>query len=293
MFERIPWQALHPSEGRFNLTPIQEILDQLNEGEYLRLHIVGGNACPSWLADRVGTVRMYHSFSDTSYDLPRYWTTEFQQQWEALVAALGDAFDDDPRFVSVNVAGASGKYDEPFILGDDDSAKRAEAAGLNRESMRRAILDMTSVTAGAVPHTVVDLSAHVNWQYPTSSGMGYGDFPDMRDEILQPLAHDLARQLAVSYHGWGPSRLTGPEPPDEAKSLPSYLRGRAEAGEKVGLQMGLNSSADGEITPELRQRAVETGVQLGAVWFEHSGGFAYFANPSEYHEWDARLKGEA
>lgn len=289
---RFTWAELEPSDGNYDFSAIDRLLGKLDEDQTLRLHISGGDDTPGWLRDKAGALRMRHQHSGTTYTLPRYWTGAFQAEYQDLVQALGNRYDANPRVVSINMFGASTKFDEPFVLGGGDaSARRAHEAGLNDRTMRESIVTMTDMTVAAFPHTLVDLSAHIGWQQPTAGGMNQGNWADER-ALLNRLTTKYGRHLLVSFHGWGPSRLVPAQPMARASSLPAYLRGRARAGYPVGLQMGLNSSADGEITPQLRRRAITSAVKLGASWLEHTG-YGYFLDNPAVQRLDRKLRANA
>lgn len=112
-YARYTWRQVEPTQGNYNFSVIEDALDavEARKGKFgfriMPLCIDCGasqnNALPDYLNTRPTTWQ--YTSSGTTYSIPDWNDDFYLDRWEALMTALGNQFQDDPRLGYIDFGG--------------------------------------------------------------------------------------------------------------------------------------------------------------------------------------------
>ena len=265
------WADLNPSQGVYNWTPITTKLAS-DPNLVIRLHVKGGPASPGWLKDSAGTVQVSNAKDLLTTTVGKYWTPEYMAAYRQFMTALGAQFDTNARVTSVNMAGTSLIYDEPWITGGAASGASLYSAGLTKDKVIAAQNAGLAATVAAFPHTMVEMPLHGQFTYPVSGGQA----GKWSDGIGLANSWDAlyGNHVVFTDYGWGAGDYTAAaDSLTTAPNLYSWMHKRADLGRPIAFQATLAPGvAAGSATPTAAAAvdASDGAVRMGARWFEHA-----------------------
>jgi hypothetical protein len=124
----------------------------------ISLSVAAGGFCPSWLLNEgVLTLPLSLSLSFASgtqqSTMVMPWDPVFQQQWGALVSAMGARYDSNPTVSYVYIGGA-GDYIESFVVQNTTDYANFNAAG-GLPMWTQGVENLIDMYAAAFPHTPI------------------------------------------------------------------------------------------------------------------------------------------
>lgn len=129
------WSEIEKSRGSFDVSSIQsQIAAAESVGGQVRLRIFAGRFTPGWVKEQVGTVRWVEPHDDDEvdpYQLPKFWTTAYQNHYTKFVRELSNRYDSNPRVAEVTASMCMTTWAEPFVRQSavTENRTRAIAAG--------------------------------------------------------------------------------------------------------------------------------------------------------------------
>lgn len=124
------WNKIEEKKGVYDFSSIEgKIRSAEASGAQVRLRIFSGRLAPSWLKSEVGTVT-WKETEDTekgTYQLPKFWTTAYQEHYKKFLTALSDKYDSNPRVSEVTLAMCMTTYSEPMIRQQSSGENKAKA----------------------------------------------------------------------------------------------------------------------------------------------------------------------
>lgn len=126
------WSQIEPSEGAYNFAAIQKAAAYAAaNGMRTRLRIMP--TAPEWVKRIGGDPVPYRDHDrNTDITIARFWSSEVQAKWQAMITALAAAFDTDPAIGEVNISGVSAYSAEDMLLQLED---RTSDGTTNREHL--------------------------------------------------------------------------------------------------------------------------------------------------------------
>lgn len=290
---KVNWSDLEPQQGQYDFSSITTYLNA-HPGVNVRLHVQGGDNAPvgtssnpGWLANIAGGgVNVTNTRAGTTAFCGRYWVQAYKDAYAALVTALGAAFDSNQQIASINNAGCSLIFDEPWIMGGDSASTiNLYNSGLTKATQQSAIYDALAALMVAFPTTVVEMATHSELTYPTASGQG-GSWTEGRDQLntLDALYGD---HIIITDYGLGPGEDEAAQPLDTATTQYSWMHGRAVAGRPIAFQATL-AAAGSPDTSANQTGGCDAAVAMKARWYEHNA-WALLTN-SQVQTYDAEFK---
>ena len=267
---KVRWADLNPSQGVYNWTPITSKLAS-NPSLVVRLHVNGGPSAPQWVMNSAGTVQVANAKDLVTKTVGKYWTPVYMAAYKQFMTALGAQFDANARVASVNMAGTSLIYDEPWITGGVASGATLYAAGLTKDKVVAAQNAGLAATVAAFPHTIVEMPLHGQFTYPVAGGQagtwaaGIG-LANSWDALY-------GNHVIFTDYGWGAGDYTAAASSlTTASNLYSWMHKRADLGRPIAFQATLAPGvAAGSANPSAAAAvdASDGAVRMGARWFEH------------------------
>jgi hypothetical protein len=255
------WSDVEPSEGFFDFSAVDEVLDAHPDIRF-RLRIRTGREAPYWLKQATDGCLTVHPSTENGATgcVARYWHESFLDHFSVLMEEVARRYEDDGQVVDVANSACSTAYAEPFILGvDAASLELLEGAGLTPENHRDCIVGSTASMMSSFTRTRVSLAGHGAWEF--TDGRSW----EAERELLNELRADYPGRLVLEDHGLGPDDEVCPvpgEPAETAESWHCYLAGLPPDETPHGWQLTLN---DGSMST-----AVQAGVEMGACYLEYA-----------------------
>ncbi|TWT38882.1 hypothetical protein [Blastopirellula retiformator] len=118
---RVTWSEIEPEPGKFDFAPIERQVAMLKSGMNWTLAIHGGwtstvapersprsfpqreALSPSWLVSQLGVETFSMRFRANPVEMPKYWNPVVQQRLQAMLKAVGEKYNADPRLKLVYV----------------------------------------------------------------------------------------------------------------------------------------------------------------------------------------------
>jgi hypothetical protein len=288
----VDWAALNPTNGGYDFSPITSYL-KANPGVNVRLHIGGGPSAPAWLLGLYGTVSVTNTRSNITQDCGRYWVRGYKTKYADFCNALGATFDSNPRVASVNMAGCSLIFEEPFILGGDAAAVSCFNGGLTATNGRDAMYAGLAALTAAFPTTVCEFAGHSARAYPNTAGTGevsdWSTTTTVGGRAILNYMHNLyGAHYSSTDYGLGPTDYTAAATSlASAPSIYSWMHLRANLGYPIGFQLTAAGPGTSPTATDLTD-AIRSGIDMKARWVEHSS-YGRLTN-STVQNLDATLK---
>lgn len=268
---KVRWSDLEPQDGVYNWAAITNPL-AANPNLVVRVHVIGGASAPSWLKDSAGTVQVFNSKDQIAATVGKYWTPTYMTEYQQFMTAMGNQFDANPRVASVNMAGTSLIYDEPWITGGAASGASLYNAGLTKDKVIAAQNAGLAATVAAFPHTMVEMPLHSQFNYPVAGGQA----GKWSDGIVLANSWDqlYGNHVIFTDYGWGAGDYTtAADSLGTAPNLYSWMHKRADLGRPIAFQATLAPGVpSGEANPAAAAAidAADGAARMGARWFEHA-----------------------
>lgn len=261
----VTWAQLEPSQGVYDFSAVDDKLAAYPDYQ-CRLGVRSGPYAPQYVHEATGSVEVWMVSRGLTVHVPHVWTSQVFDWWAAFQDALAARYDTEPLIGEILCPLLQMRWMEPTILGGDDaSAVRLHAAGLNEETMRESILGSHGYAVSTWPTTRVAFNAHTQLQTPTADGMTYS-WVKHRD-LLNEL-HDLhGDRLVVANNGLGPGETRPPEPLDAATHLYAWMSERSALGYACGYQF------TGVHTEAAQRQTTQEAIDVGAYWCETWGWY--------------------
>ncbi|SEC78965.1 Beta-galactosidase [Tenacibaculum sp. MAR_2009_124] len=101
---QIRWSDLEPTKGNYDFSIIDNALDYIKEVNSSYQYIIRMNCgvwSPEWLKEEVGYVLWDYKKETDDFKLPKFWNTNFLQNYERLMMVLAERYDNHPMVAAV------------------------------------------------------------------------------------------------------------------------------------------------------------------------------------------------
>ena len=286
---KVKWSDLEPNQGTYDWSSIDSYLvahPTLN----VRIHVLGGQLAPvsgtnTWLADiSGGTVDVTNVPAGITVPCGMYWKQPYMNAYATFVKAMGARYDSNPQVASINNAGCSLVFDEPWIMGGDTtSCVNMYNAGLSKIAQHNAIYNALDALMAAWPTTIIEMPTHSQLNYPISTGQG-GDWMNDGLPAINMLHTTYGHQLILTDYGLGAGEYEAAAP-DLATALTQYswMHLRSTLGFPIAFQATFRTT-----TQAIVESGTQAAIDMGGRWFEHSSWGALPNN--EVQSYDSALK---
>lgn len=286
---KVKWSDLEPAQGVYDWSIIDNYLTA-HPTVNVRIHVQGGQFAPvsgsnTWLADiSGGTVDVYNTKDAINVPCGLYWNATYMAAYATFVAAMGARYDANPQVASINNAGCSLVYDEPWIMGGDTtSCINMYNAGLNKTTQQTAIYNALDALMAAWPTTIIEMPTHGQLNYPTSTGQG-GNWTNDGLPAINLLHTTYGQRLIITDYGLGPGEYEDAATSlTTATSLYSWMHLRADLGYPIAFQATFGTYNQANV-----ESGTQAAIDMGGRWFETSSWSALPNN--EVQAYDAALK---
>jgi len=146
----VNWSQLESTKGTYTTAPIDsQIAAAAAKGLGVRLRVIAGTQAPAYVKSIGGTpIPFYDHQAVATTTIGRFWRTDYQARWQALMTYLAGKYDTNPTVREVNISGTGLISAEPMLTMGNDTIPgssitnnaRLVAAGAT-EAARRAALD--------------------------------------------------------------------------------------------------------------------------------------------------------
>jgi hypothetical protein len=286
-----PWADFEPRPGDFSGPGWDRVAAALSgqPGHQFRLRIMAGREAPDW-AKRLGgdCVQVQAPATGISACVPRFWTDEFLDAYQRLMAEVARRYDREPRILDVVNSACTTTWAEPFIrTGRNRTANLALwEAGLNQDSDRHCFERSMEIMDRAFRSTRISLATHVAWQLVVGpEGPPSGMRPSWPEEraLLNDLRSRYGAKLVVQNNGLGGNEgCPGGEPLASAASMWCWL---AALPPPKGFQTEGNRKLEARgfvVTDAIRQ-----AIEMRGCFVEHN---EFGDDPAAAAELDRQLK---
>ena len=275
------WASLEPKRDDFSgpgWKAIDEALEAFPEYSY-RLRIFMGRDAPGWVKDiGGGCIDVNQPASGISACVPRFWTEEYLDEYEELMAEIARRYDDEPQILDIVNSACTTIWAEPFIRAGDDeeSNRRLWESGLNEESDSYCLTRSTEDMAALFEETRISLATHLTWQIVVSDGIE----PSWGKQrlLLDALRAYLGEQLIIQNNGLG-----GDEGCEEgAEDMWCWLS-------SIAPPKGMQTEGDAKLALDgyTVEDAIVRASELGGCFVEHN---QFGTDPSIARRLDSMLK---
>lgn len=288
---KVKWSDLEPTQGNYDWSSIDNYLNlAAHATTNVRIHVQGGQLAPvsgsnTWLADiSGGTVSVKNSKDVTTAPCGLYWNPAYMAAYATFVAAMGARYDGNPRVVSINNAGCSLIYDEPWIMGGDPtSCINMFNAGLTSTTQQTAIYNALDALMAAWPTTIIEMPVHSQLNYPVSSGQG-GNWTNDGLPAINQLHTTYGQRLIITDYGLGPGEYEAAASSlATAPSVYSWMHKRSDLGYPIAFQATFGTYNQANV-----ESGTQAAIDMGGRWYETS---SWSALPNtEVQAYDTALK---
>ena len=165
------WDQLEPgTPGRYDTTAIdQQLAYARSKNLPVRLRVIAGTLAPDYVKKMGGApIPFYDHQQKTATTIGRFWRTDYQARWQALMTYLASRYDGDPLVREVNIAGTGVISAEPMLLMSSDTipgskvtnGQRLLDAGATEPQRRAALMADIAFMQKTWKHTHTTLFAH-------------------------------------------------------------------------------------------------------------------------------------
>lgn len=122
----VNWNEIQPSSGNdLVTTKIDNAINQAkSSGLKIKLRLLAGSQSPNWAMSLGGAPITYYEPVDknsVSYQVPRFWTSEYGQAYTNLQNKLASRYDKEDTLREITISRCMTVYSEPFIRGITDT----------------------------------------------------------------------------------------------------------------------------------------------------------------------------
>ncbi len=155
---RAGWADLEPQPGIYNFTALQVQSTAARMAGKQWSMAVSGSDHPAWLREQFGADSFTITFRGAPKIIPKAWDPVVRERLALLVAALGDAFGDDPALALVYVPQMSANGIEGHFNGV--TAQQLAAAGYTEDRWVESVAWTAHLVADAFPAVPVAVEVH-------------------------------------------------------------------------------------------------------------------------------------
>jgi hypothetical protein len=145
------WSQLEPTKGAYTMAPLDAQLASAKAmGVTVRLRVIAGTQAPAYVKKLGGApIPFYDHQAKTSTTIGRFWRTDYQARWQALMTHLAAKYDQGSIIREVNISGTGTISAEPMLTMGRDSLPgsavtnndRLRAAGATESARRTALMN--------------------------------------------------------------------------------------------------------------------------------------------------------
>ncbi len=165
------WNQLEPgTPGRYDTAVLdKQIAYAKANGLSVRIRVTAGVAAPDYVKKLGGPpIPFYDHQQRRATTIGRFWRTDYQSRWQALMTYLATRFDADPTVREVNISGTGTISSETMLTFGGDripgsgltNGQRMLAAGATEAQRRAALMADISFMQRTWTHTHTTLFAH-------------------------------------------------------------------------------------------------------------------------------------
>ncbi len=171
MVVQADWNELEPgTPGRYDTSVLdKQIAYARDHGLTVRIRITAGTFAPTYVKKIGGApIPFYDHQARQVTTIGRFWRTDYQSRWQALMSYLAARYDTSPTVREVNISGTGTiSSEEMLTMGNDripgsatTNAQRLIAAGASEAQRRAALMADIAFMQETWKHTHTVLFAH-------------------------------------------------------------------------------------------------------------------------------------
>ena len=164
------WSQIESSEGVYNTGPIDSALASAASKDLtVRLRVLAGTEAPAY-AKAIGgaPIPFYDHQAKATTTIGRFWRTDYQARWQALMTYLASKYDNNRLVREVNISGTGMISAEPMLTMGNDAVPgstitnndRLIAAGATETARRAALMADIAFMQKTWVHTHTTLFCH-------------------------------------------------------------------------------------------------------------------------------------
>ncbi len=166
----VDWSQLETSQGVYNTSVIDSALaSAASKNLTVRLRVIAGTQAPTYVKAIGGApIPFYDHQARESTTIGRFWRTDYQARWQALMTYLASKYDNNRLVREVNISGTGAISAEPMLTMGSDTLPgstitnndRLIAAGATETARRAALMADIAFMQRIWAHTHTTLFCH-------------------------------------------------------------------------------------------------------------------------------------
>ena len=273
---QVNWKDVQPNSANdFDTSAIdQQLAFAKQHNLAVRMRIYAGYNTPQWVMNQTGSVSWSKANDEAgpdSYNVPKFWTKEFQDVWKAFYQKLSDKYDSNPELKDVVPGVCITNFAEPFIrqFSNSNNKQAAQANGYTDQSNDACLKATIDMHAALWPTTHMAMAFNPYQSYDSSV-----------DKNAEPkVIIDYCRDKLGSRCVIGNNSMTSNERNDDYSGLYKTLH-------DAKLPMYIQTATDKKIGDW--QKALNNCIDIGALSIELPSGYQNY-DKSTLQSFNAKL----